>query len=541
MGLFDFIRRIFAGTSPSRRGTSAQARVDGIGQRALDRLRETGAAGMVDSASTTRSKTGASTKLAELDAGQFAPLSRKDTVRQARGAWLSSSAWWGRRDAIPPVSDKRTLLIDRTMVAYGLMTAEELVEIHKIGDQMLELKGDYALAEEQARQSIAASDAERQRNKEEKKAAAAERRRRRAEAVAQRKATDIIFLGRGVSRGLADRRANVEKLQSAGLPVLVTPADVAKALGRTIPRLRWLAFHSEATEMTHYIRFTVLKRSGGLRELAAPHRDLAAAQKWVLDSVLQKLPTHPAAHGFVRGHSIRTNALPHVGRQVLVNCDLKDFFPTITFPRVLGAFMELGYSPAAATIFALLCTEAPRRIVEYAGKTFHVATGPRALPQGACTSPAISNLIARRLDSRLAGLAMKLGWKYTRYADDLSFSSEAGQDSQPSTGYLLARVRHIAQDEGFVVNEQKTRVLKRSAAMEVTGVVVNRKPGVSRRERRRLRAILHNVKRHGLESQNRHNHPHFAEQLRGKIAFVQMINPDQARPLWEAFRAFEEP
>src|SRR5204862_6251066 len=113
----------------------------------------------------------------------------------------------------------------------------------------------------------------------------------------------------------------------------------------------------------------------------------------------------------------------------VVNADLTEFFPTITYPRVRGIFKQIGYSPAVATILALLCTESPRRTVVYAGKTFHVATGPRALPQGACTSPALSNLAARRLDSRLAGIAAKLGWQYTRYADDLSFSADA--DDEP--------------------------------------------------------------------------------------------------------------
>lgn len=427
------------------------------------------------------------------------------------------------------------MLIDRSLVAYGLLKPEDLVEIHKIGDRMLEYSGDRAIAAEQARAAVAASETERAQLKEQKKTEAAERKRKHAEDVARRKATDIIFLGRGVSRGLADRRANMEKLQAAGLPVLATPADVAQALGLTIPRLRWLAFHSDAAERTHYVRFTVAKKSGGVRELAAPHRDLAKAQRWIFQNILQPLKMHEAAHGFVRGRSIKTNAALHVGRHTLVNADLKDFFPTITFPRVCGAFMQLGYSPAAATILALLCTEAPRRQVEYAGQMFHVATGLRALPQGACTSPALSNLIARRLDSRLAGIATKLGWQYTRYADDLSFSADAASEPTKVTGYLLARVRHIAQDEGFAVNEKKTRVLKQSTAMSVTGIVVNQRAGVRRREVRRLRAILHNASKQGLAAQNRTNEPNFVSHVRGRIAFVQMVNAQQGARLAAEF------
>lgn len=477
-------------------------------------------------------------KKLNLDAGQFAPISA--TVALARAAvstTVRSNPWWGRLDTIPPASDERTLLIDRMMVSYGLLKPEELVEMHTLGDQMLEVKGDDALAAEIARAAVKESEEEKKRLKAQKKAEAAERKRKHAEAVSHRRATDIIFLGRGVSRGLVDRRSNVEKLKAARLPILSSPADIAAAMGITIPRLRWLAFHADASEVVHYIRFTVPKKSGGTRELAAPHRDLAAAQRWIFQNILVPLPTHPAAHGFVRSRSIRTNAAEHVGRHTLINADLKDFFPTITFRRVLGAFRQVGYSPAVATVLALLCTESPRRTVAYAGKTFHVATGPRALPQGACTSPALSNLVSRRMDSRLAGISAKLGWTYTRYADDLSFSASAASNPAKTTGYMLARLRHIAQDEGFTVNEKKTRVLKRSAAMAVTGVIVNQIPGVRRKERRRLRAVLHNAKSTGLSAQNRGNAPNFEAKVRGQIAFVRMINPDQARPLEAAIDA----
>src|SRR5207248_236159 len=152
---------------------------------------------------------------------------------------------------------------------------------------------------------------------------------------------------------------------------------------------------------THYVQFTVPKKSGGTRTLSAPHRKLAAAQQWVLANVLNRLPAEPPAHGFVAGHSTLTNARPHSGRAVIINMDLEGFFPSITFPRIRSVFQRLGYSPAVATILALLCTECPRREVEYAGQRYYAATGPRGLPQGACTSTALSNQVARPLDKRL--------------------------------------------------------------------------------------------------------------------------------------------
>ncbi len=473
-----------------------------------------------------------STKL-ELDVEQFAPLSDHDVRKQAKSLGSSwSSPFFGRRDRIPPATDPRTLLIDRAMVAQGLIAPEELAEIHDVGRQMDALRPDLSMAAHLANQAIARTEQERQELKQRKKAEAAERQRKHQEAVALRRRTDIIHLGRGVSAGLADRRSDIEKLKKAGLPILATPADVAQALNLTISRLRWLAFHAEATVVTHYVYFTIPKRSGGARQLAAPHDSLADAQQWILKNILEKVPTHDAAHGFVPGRSTVTNAAPHVGRAIIVNADLKDFFPTVTFNRVAGIFRQLGYSPAVATILGLLCTESPRRVVKYDGQPLYVATGPRALPQGACTSPALSNLVARKMDSRLLGIAAKLGWTYTRYADDLAFSADA--EAAKLAGYLLARLRHIAEDEGFKVNEDKVHIQRPHMAQKVTGIIVNQRPGVDRQLVRRLRAILHQARKTGLPAQNREKLPHFEAWLRGMIHYIHMVNPDQARPLYEA-------
>jgi retron-type reverse transcriptase len=157
------------------------------------------------------------------------------------------------------------------------------------------------------------------------------------------------------------------------------------------------------------------------------------------------------------------------------------------------------------------------------------------LPQGACTSPALSNQVARRLDKRLAGLARKLEVAYTRYADDLTFSGDA--PLQARLGYVMARVRHITQDEGFAVNVTKTRALRRNTAQRVTGLVVNEHPSISRKEIRRLRAILHRARFEGLDAQNRTGHPHFRAWLRGKIAYLAMVRPEIGARLRSQFEA----
>ncbi len=349
-------------------------------------------------------------------------------------------------------------------------------------------------------------------------------------------ATDrVSFLGRGVSRQLSQAGGNEARLQSAGLPVFHTAEELAAALALSPSRLRWLAFHATATTRPHYISFEVAKRSGGVRQLAAPHEELSRCQHWILSHILNGVPVDDAAHGFVRQRGIVTNAAIHVGQDVLVNADLQDFFPSITYVRVRGIFASLGYAPSVATVLALLCTECPRQRVSWQGTTWHIAKGIRSLPQGACTSPALSNLAARRLDRRLSGLARKLAWQYSRYADDLSFSASGLATAR--TAYLLHRLRRIATEEDFAVNEAKTRVLRQNTAQTVTGVVVNRRPGVPRTLVRQLRAMLHRARHEGLAAQNRTGRPDFESWLAGTIAYIRMVNRQQGEPLQTALAA----
>jgi RNA-directed DNA polymerase len=478
-----------------------------------------------------------------LDAADYLPITRKEITEAAKGRNLFTNPWFGRRDLIPPSDDLRTQLIDRAMVTQGLIAPEQLAEIHSVGAEMDRVRPtEVSIAHQAAMTGEAAVQAdkeERARIKAQKKAMAAERKQKRAEAIAWRKANDIVFLGRGVSGRLGERTGRDEDLLRAGLPVMSTPAELARALGLTVSRLRWLAFHAEVATRTHYVHFTVPKKSGGTRTLSAPHRSLALAQRWIFERIVSRLPSEPAAHGFLAGRSILTNAQPHAGHAVVVNLDLEGFFPSIGFPRVRKVFERVGYSPAVATILALLCTECPRKTVIFDGTTYHVATGPRGLPQGACTSPGLSNQVARRLDRRLTGLAAKLSLTYTRYADDLTFSGDEGLESR--VGYVMARVRHIVQDEGFTVNESKTRVLRRNTAQMVTGLVVNDRPGVRRDEVRRLRAILHRARIEGLDRQNRENRPDFRAWLRGKIAFVRMARPEVGDRLLAELDALEGP
>jgi RNA-directed DNA polymerase len=476
---------------------------------------------------------GPTRKTINLNASAFLPIGRDDLMRQSGSLNLFGNIWFGRRDLIPPVSDPRTMLIDRGMLSAGLLSADQLAEFHRIGDAYAKHAGEVNYIRNQGSLAGAAAiEADRNARaeaKERKKAESAERKQKRRDEIAHRRANDILFLGRGVSQGLADRTSDQAKLVELQLPVVSTPAELAAAMGMTISNLRWLAFHADVASRTHYVSFEIAKRSGGVRKLSAPHVRLAAVQRWIFDSILRAALVHEAAHGFVPGRSIITNAQVHVGQNILVNADLENFFPSIHWTRIRKVFHCLGYSPAVATILALLCTECPRRDVSYGGRIYHVATGPRGLPQGACTSPALSNLVAMRLDRRMTGLAAKFGINYTRYADDITISG--GDELSRRLGYVMARLRHITGDEGFTINEKKTRVRRRQQAQVVTGLVVNDKVSVSRNELRRLRSILHHAAKDGLESQNRLHHPNFRGYMTGMIAYVSATRPELAREM----------
>lgn len=543
MGIFDFLKSLFGGGSDGKPNDRSYPDVD----FSYDTASVDGSQSVPDlqgedpptlhSSTTPRllqSPNRQNTTLDGLDTDKFAPLAADDALAATESAdW--KSAYYDPLNIIPSDDLPRIRVIDRTMVGYGLIRPEELAEIHEIGRQMEVYQDRESFLRGAGEQAVVRSRAESARVKEQKKREAEAKRVEHQKGVAHRRATDIVFLGRGVSKGLADRRSNIEKLEANGLPVLSTPAELAKAMSLSISQLRWLAFHNESPTRIHYVLFEVKKKSGGMRRLASPHRKLANAQRWVLENVLERLPTHDAAHGFVKQRSTISNARPHIGSEYVVNLDLKDFFPTISFYRTAGLFRSFGYSPAVATILALLCTECPRETVRFGGQVYYPALGVRALPQGACTSPAISNLIARGLDHRLQGIANRLEFRYTRYADDLTFSGSG--DVEQRIGYLLARVRHIADDEGFTIHDGKTRVQRKHSRQTVTGLVVNDQVSVPRPLVRRIRAILHNAKRTGLAAQNVNNEPHFESWLRGMIAYVEMANPAQGYKLRTAYES----
>ncbi|WP_434422258.1 reverse transcriptase family protein [Nannocystis pusilla] len=381
------------------------------------------------------------------------------------------------------------------------------------------------------------SKAELERYKKSLKEEAAEKRRLAKEAWLAYKASHLVHLGEGVfwndqlDHDKWDLPGAEERQAENELPKLDKPKELAEALGVSIAELRRLAYHRDAATKLNYYRFEIPKRDGSKRAIWAPHRTLKAAQRWILREVVERLPVHGAAHGFLHGRSTATNAAVHRDSQILLKVDLKDFFPTVTLPRVKGVFRKAGYREQIATLLALLCTEAPRHVADVEGTTYYLSLGPRCLPQGAPTSPAITNTLCLRLDRRLQGLAKKLGWRYTRYADDLTFSLPSDHKGKPRVGGLLGGISIIAAAEGFTVHPDKTRVHRSGGRQQVTGLVVNGKQGprVTREFKREVRAAVHNLA-HGKPLKDGET----LSSLAGRIAYIYMTDKKLGKQLLAA-------
>lgn len=313
------------------------------------------------------------------------------------------------------------------------------------------------------------------------------------------------------------------------LPRIESCGDLADWLHIAPAELDWYAdlkdlnTRAGASGLQHYHWRLLPKKSGGVRVIEAPKRNLKEIQRRILAEILELVPAHPAVHGFVKGRSIRTFAAPHAGRSVVLRMDLQDFFPGFRAARIQALFRTFGYPEAVADRLGGLCTNALR------GREAPEIYRRPHLPQGAPTSPALANICSYRLDCRLAGLAEAAAVDYTRYADDLAFSG--GPDFVRGAKRFSAHVAAILLDEGFAVNFRKTRIMRQGVRQHLAGLVVNSHVNVDRGDYDELKAILTNCVRHGLESQNRKAHPAFREHLAGRVGFVESVNLARGKKL----------
>ena len=323
------------------------------------------------------------------------------------------------------------------------------------------------------------------------------------------------------------------------LPQIGDKEELASQLGICSRTLHWLTSTHLAPDdrPRHYVCSWIAKRSGKKRLIESPKQQLKTVQRIILQDFLNRIPLHNAAHGFCRRRSPISFTAGHAGKACCLRMDLKDFFPSIPGGRVRGMFRAFGMPPEVArSLAALTTTQTHLSIVESqrpAGHRGQFAASrlylPAHLPQGAPTSPAIANIMAYRLDSRLAGLAAAAKVHYTRYADDLLFSGDRSFGRQVKS--FAATVGAIAIEQGFRINYHKTKIQFASQRQTATGIVLNEHPNIRRREYDRLKATLFNCIHYGPASQNREGIDNFKQHLEGRVNWVAQVNPARAKKL----------
>lgn len=264
----------------------------------------------------------------------------------------------------------------------------------------------------------------------------------------------------------------------------------------------------------HYRHFEIPKKNGGVRSIEEPYPSLKEIQTWILQKVLTPASmknVSPVAKAFMPGKSLRDNSRFHRNKKYVVALDIHDFFNSIHFGAVYGVFKQMGYNESVSTLMSILCTY------------------KNSLPQGAPTSPMLSNLVFRHVDDSIFEYCQKRKILYTRYADDMIFSSD-----DLNYNHLISYVTMVVKNFHMEINKQKTRVMGRGMRQYVTGTVVNDKLQASRQYRKRIRQEMYYIHKYGLCEHFKTSKElpdwiktpsQYAHHLYGKICFVLQINP----------------
>lgn len=292
--------------------------------------------------------------------------------------------------------------------------------------------------------------------------------------------------------------------------------------------LRQITFYSNpASDVKRYKDFEIPKKSGGTRKISAPVEGLKIILK-CMNMILQEIyEPSKYAMGFTKNRSVVDNAKRHINQNYVFNIDLKDFFPSITRARICARLKVKPFelSDDIARMISGLCT-------------MKVTDGENikyVLPQGAPTSPTITNIICDKLDHKLAGLAKRFGLNYSRYADDITFSSSHNVYQEESD--FRKELQRIVTDEGFVINDKKTRLQKRGGRQEVTGVIVCEKANVTKKYVKEIRNLLYIWERYGYDEAVKSFHPRYKAEkgytkkgnpnldavLGGKLLYLKMV------------------
>ncbi|WP_430735345.1 retron St85 family RNA-directed DNA polymerase [Halodesulfovibrio aestuarii] len=297
-----------------------------------------------------------------------------------------------------------------------------------------------------------------------------------------------------------------QKLYEQQLPIIYSASHFCTLVGYAPQYVMGVANNS--TEF--YRNFHIAKRNGSRRSISEPLPSLKEIQYWILENILEQLPISPYAKAYRKGYGLRHNARFHRKQDVLVRIDIKNFFPSLQIGLVFNLFRSLGYSESVAALLSQLCCK------------------DNALPQGAPTSPYLSNVLCKDIDTSLATYAKEKEYRYTRYADDLFFSGAVFPSS------LLGFVKLVLAKYQLKINYSKVKVYRKENQQRVTGVVVNNKMQVPRTYRKKLRQEVYYIKKNGLYGHMLHKgitQSNYLEHLIGKANHILNVNPKDKEAL----------
>jgi len=305
---------------------------------------------------------------------------------------------------------------------------------------------------------------------------------------------------------------NTRLLKTLGLPVFSDADQIASLVHVTPAFIRMVTAKPEK----FYREYEIPKADGRKRQIRQPSRAVKGIQAWILRNILDKLRPSPNATAYIRGKGLIDNVLPHWGNHYFLCMDIEDFFPSVRASAILSLFVLLGYSHESAWYLTQLCT----------------CRG--SLPQGGVTSPSLSNLVAVKLDRRIAGYVGKRNIVYTRYADDMTLSSN-NREALPRCKRMLV---HIIEAEGFTPNMRKYRVMGPRRRCVVTGLVKNNSEvgfSIGRRTKKHMRSVMYNLLLKGKCDGKYRNRA----SIEGWLRFLHSVDKPSARAMdvyWNALK-----
>lgn len=331
-------------------------------------------------------------------------------------------------------------------------------------------------------------------------------------------------------------------LEANGVPIIFDAFHLAYQIGIPPARLIYILRDRDNLYNTYKIR----KKSGGYRWIMSPSDDLKNIQYWIKNFILDNISISKNANAFVKGKSIKDNAIKHIGQELILNIDLYRFFDTIKEKRVYGLFRNLGYTKKLSYDLARLITVHPPtsywkdiKIENRLNKSF-IISKPAILPQGAPTSPVMSNIIANRLDKIFTKCSLEYNLNYSRYADDITFSGRR------KNMISLSTVKKVIRQQGFTININKTRYIGNSKKQTVTGLTVNNGVSVDKKMIKFIKQELYYCLKFGyknhLEYKRRNGHiikTGYKDWLFGKICFIYSINKNKGKRFLSLFEQID--